>query len=127
MLHNAMQKIMDLFALIPVNERLVWIYLLVACVCEIFLTLSLKISYGFTNISGTVATIVFGVLSTTFLSISIRIIPLGTAYAIWTSVGTIGSVLLGVFLFKESLDAIKVGCIFLIVTGVIGLKISHHY
>ena len=58
-----------------------------------------------------------------FLSVALKTLPLGTAYAIWTGIGTVGTVILGIILFKEPLDIIRIVCIILIIIGILGLKI----
>lgn len=84
----------------------------------------MKFSEGFTRILPSILTIVGMILSFYFLSVSLKSLPLGTAYAIWTGIGTIGTVILGIVLFKEPLDIIRIICIILIVSGIIGLKLT---
>jgi quaternary ammonium compound-resistance protein SugE len=60
-----------------------------------------------------------------FLSLSVKTLPLGTAYAVWTGIGTIGTVVFGIIFFKEPFDVIKAVCILLIVIGIVGLKLFH--
>ncbi|MDF2520968.1 MAG: putative small multidrug resistance protein [Clostridia bacterium] len=104
-----------------------WFYLVVAGVFEVGWAIGLKYSQGFTKILPTIATIIGMAASFYFLSLSLKSLPLGTAYAIWTGIGTIGTVLLGVILFKEPFNIMRIVCIILIISGVIGLKlISNH-
>lgn len=100
-----------------------WIYLLIAGLFEISWAIGMKMSNGFTHplISG--LTIVGMVASFYFLSLALKNIPLGTAYAVWTGIGTIGTVVLGIILFKEPSTVMRLVCIFLILTGITGLKL----
>jgi quaternary ammonium compound-resistance protein SugE len=83
----------------------------------------MKYSNGFTVIMPTVLTIIGYIASAVFLSLAIRKLPLGTAYAVWTGIGIIGTSVLGVFLFKERLTLPQVICILLIVAGIMGLRL----
>ncbi len=104
-----------------------WIYLVIAGVFEVAWAIGLKYSNGFTKVLPSILTITGMVASFYFLSLSLKSLPIGTAYAIWTGIGTIGTVLLGVILFKEPVNIMRVVCIVLIVCGIIGLKlISSH-
>lgn len=100
-----------------------WFYLVIAGVLEICWAIGLKYSQGFTKTLPNIITIVAMVASIYFLSLSLKSLPIGTAYAIWTGIGTIGTVLLGIILFKESINIIRIVCIVLIVSGIIGLKV----
>lgn len=100
-----------------------WILLLIAGVLEIFWAVEMKYSNGFTVILPTILTIVGYIASAVFLSLAIRKLPLGTAYAAWTGIGIIGTSVLGVFLFKERLTLPQIVCIFLIVAGIMGLRL----
>ena len=101
-----------------------WIYLIIAGLFEVWWAVELKFSEGFTRILPSILTIVGMILSFYFLSVSLKSLPLGTAYAIWTGIGTIGTVILGIVLFKEPLDIIRIICIIIIVSGIIGLKLT---
>ena len=100
-----------------------WFILIVAGVFEICWAVGLKYSDGFTKFWPSVFTIVSMILSMVLLSFSIKEIPLGTAYAIWTGIGAFGTAILGIFLFSESSEFVRLFFIFLIVTGIAGLKI----
>lgn len=100
-----------------------WIYLTIAGFFEISWAIGLKYSYGFTKITPSILTILGMIASFYFLSLALKQLPLGTAYAIWTGIGTIGTVILGIILFKEPVSFIRITCILLIVSGIIGLKI----
>ncbi|GBG57502.1 QacE family quaternary ammonium compound efflux SMR transporter [Sporomusaceae bacterium FL31] len=84
----------------------------------------LKYSQGFTKLVPSIFTVMGMIASFYFLSLALRSLPLGTAYAIWTGIGAIGSVVLGIILFKEPADMIKLICIGFILIGIIGLKMS---
>jgi Membrane transporters of cations and cationic drugs len=100
-----------------------WIYLVVAGIFEVGWATGLKYSNGFTRIVPSVLTIVGIFTSFYFLSLSLKNLPLGNAYAIWTGIGTVGTVVLGVILFKEPIDIMRIICITFIVGGIIGLKL----
>ena len=100
-----------------------WIYLTAASISEIIFALSLKYNEGFTKLIPSIMTAVFGAGSFGLLMMSIKTLPLGTAYAIWTGVGAAGIAIAGVFLFKESMDIYRLSSISLIIAGVIGLKL----
>ena len=100
-----------------------WFILIVAGVFEICWAVGLKYSNGFTKFWPSVFTIVCMILSMVLLSFAIKEIPLGTAYAIWTGIGAFGTAILGIFLFSESSEFVRLFFIFLIVVGIAGLKI----
>lgn len=100
-----------------------WIYLIIAGLFEIGWAIGLKYTSGFTKLWPSVITIVGMIMSFYFLSNAVRTIPIGTAYAIWTGIGAIGTAILGIFLFNESKEFVRVFFIFLIVIGIVGLKI----
>ncbi|MBX9590833.1 MAG: quaternary ammonium compound efflux SMR transporter SugE [Hyphomonadaceae bacterium] len=100
-----------------------WIILAVAGVLEIGWAIGLKYTEGFTRLGPTIATVSAMVVSLTLLGLAIRTLPVGTAYAIWTGIGTVGTVALGIMLFGESTEPLRLLFIALIVTGIIGLKL----
>ena len=100
-----------------------WIYLFIAGFFEISWAIGLKMSEGFSNLGISILTIIGMVLSFYFLALALKEIPLGTAYAIWTGIGTIGTVIFGIILFKEPATILRFICIGLILTGIIGLKL----
>jgi quaternary ammonium compound-resistance protein SugE len=104
--------------------RMAWFALLLAGVLEIAWALGLKYSAGFTRFWPSVATFVAIALSFGLLGLSLKTVPFGTAYAIWTGIGAAGAAIAGVVLFGESADAARVGCLILIVAGTIGLKLA---
>lgn len=100
-----------------------WGFLLLASVFEIGWAVGLKYTAGFTRLLPSVLTVTSMVLSMGLLGLALRWLPLGTGYAIWTGIGTIGTTLLGIALFDEPADALRLGFIALIVVGVVGLKL----
>jgi quaternary ammonium compound-resistance protein SugE len=99
-----------------------WIYLLWASGFEIIFTLSLKYSEGYSKLMPSIIATVFAITSVVSLSKALNYIPISVAYAIWTGIGTIGANLLGVLLFRESLDWMKVMYMMMILGGVLGLR-----
>ncbi|RYZ72592.1 MAG: quaternary ammonium compound efflux SMR transporter SugE [Lysobacteraceae bacterium] len=100
-----------------------WIYLLLAGVFEIGFAIGLKYTEGFTRTWPSVGTVVAAGISLWLLTQALRTIPVGTAYAIWTGIGAVGVATLGVVLFSESASPARLGCIALIIAGVVGLKL----
>lgn len=101
-----------------------WIYLLIASVLEIIFALSLKYSEGFSKLIPSILTIVFGTVSVIVLSFSLKSLPLGTGYAMWTGIGAVGTAILGILLFNEPRDITRLICIGLIICGIVGLRFS---
>lgn len=100
-----------------------WIYLLIAGLFEIGWAVGLKYTEGFTKLWPSVITIIGMILSFYFLSNAVKTIPIGTAYAIWTGIGAVGTAILGIILFNESKEFARIIFICLIVVGIVGLKI----
>ena len=100
-----------------------WTLLLIAGFFEIFLALGLKFSNGFTSLAPTIGNIVATILSFFFLSQSLKYIPLGTAYAVWTGIGAADTVVVSIILLGENVCFSRLFCIFLIICGVVGLKL----
>ena len=103
-----------------------WMYLLVAGLFEISWAVGLKFTHGFSQVIPSVVTVICMIASFYFLALALKNLPLGTAYAIWTGIGTIGTVIFGVILFKEPITAMRLLCIALIISGITGLKILTH-
>ncbi|SFC86602.1 quaternary ammonium compound efflux SMR transporter SugE [Clostridium uliginosum] len=101
-----------------------WVYLVIAGFFEVGWAIGLKYSQGFTKMIPSMLTLIGMIASFYFLSLSLKNLPIGTAYAIWTGIGTVGTVILGIVLFKEPFDAMRIICIVLIVSGIIGLKLT---
>ncbi|WP_207432495.1 quaternary ammonium compound efflux SMR transporter SugE [Sabulibacter ruber] len=99
-----------------------WIYLIIAGLCEIGWAIGLKYTEGFTKLWPTIITVVIMILSFVLLAQAMRTLPVGTAYASWTGIGAVGTAILGMILFNEPKDVIRLVCIGLIIAGVLGLK-----
>ena len=100
-----------------------WIMLLIAAVLEVTWAVFMKMSEGFTRMLPSVITAVGYIASAVFLALAMRKLPLGTAYAMWTGFGIMGTTILGVLLFKETMSLAQVGCVLMIAGGIIGLKL----
>lgn len=100
-----------------------WIVLALAGLLEIGWAVGLKYTQGFTRLVPSLLTVGSMTLSLALLGLALRELPLGTAYAVWTGIGTVGTAILGIVLFGDSVTAIRLTCIALIVSGIIGLKI----
>ena len=100
-----------------------WAYLTVAGLFEIGWAIGLKYSDGFSKLAPSLLTAISMAISLWLLSIAMKTIPVGTAYAVWTGIGAVGVAILGMVLFGESRETLRVICLFLIVTGIIGLKV----
>ena len=102
-----------------------WIALFIAGLFEIVWAVGLKYTESFTKLVPTAITIIAMSVSFFLLTVALRTIPMGTAYAVWTAIGASGTVLFGMFVLGESKDPIRLACIVLIVASVIILKVSH--
>ena len=102
-----------------------WIWIFIASLFEISWAVGLKYSQGFTQLKATIFTLVTMILSYVFLSLGIKNLPIGTAYAVWTGIGAVGTALYGIIYFDESKDLLRVFFIFLIVVGIIGLRFTY--
>ncbi len=102
-----------------------WLLLFAAGCSEIVFALSLKLNEGFTKLWPSVVTGISGTASFGLLMWALKTLPLGTAYAIWTGMGAVGVAVIGILLFKESADWIRLSSIMMIVIGIVGLKLSH--
>jgi quaternary ammonium compound-resistance protein SugE len=101
-----------------------WTLLLVAGLFEVGWAVGLKFTDGFTRFVPSVLTIVSMAASLALLGLALRTLPLGTAYAVWTGIGTVGTAALGIVLFQEPATALRLSCMALIVAGIVGLKVS---
>lgn len=99
-----------------------WLWLLVAGIAETGWAIGIKYSDGFSRPVPTAITVVLMVFSFYGLAQALKVIPLGTAYAVWTGIGAMGTIIAGLFLFQETMDWIRAFCIFLILIGIVGLK-----
>lgn len=100
-----------------------WIILFLAGLFEIGWAIGLKYAEGFTRPVPSVLTAVSMVASVVLLGLALRTLPLGTAYAVWTGIGTVGTAILGMLLFGEPAGALRLACIALITAGIVGLKV----
>ena len=106
-----------------VDKNMNWIILFIAGFFETAWAISMKYSDGFTKLYPSILTIITMAISVFLLSISLKTLPVGTAYAVWTGIGAVGTAILGIILFGESKELIRIGFIFLIIVGIIGLRI----
>jgi len=101
-----------------------WTYLLLAGLFEVAWAIGLKYTEGFSRLVPSVLTIAAMALSLAFLGLALRTLPVGTAYAIWTGIGAVGTAVLGIYLFSEPATATRLACIGVIVGGIVGLKFA---
>lgn len=101
-----------------------WTYLLIAGLFEIGWAIGLKYTDGFSRFWPSLGTILAMALSIAFLGLALKTLPVGTAYAVWTGIGAAGTVLLGIVLFAEPATALRLGCVGLILCGILGLKLA---
>jgi quaternary ammonium compound-resistance protein SugE len=101
-----------------------WLYLIIAGIFEVSWAISLKYTKGFTRLWISVFNIIVMILGVLFLSKSLATLPVGTAYAVWTGIGVIGTTALGIIFFNESREWIRIAFILLIIIGIIGLKLT---
>ena len=100
-----------------------WIILLFAGLSEVGWAVGLKYTEGFTRLVPSVLTVACMAVSLGLLGLALKTLPIGTAYAVWTGIGTIGTALFGIVLFGESAGALRLACIGMIVAGIVGLKL----
>lgn len=100
-----------------------WVYLTAAGLLEIIWAIGLKYTEGFTKLGPTAITVGAMVVSVVLLGIALRDLPVGTGYAIWTGIGTVGTAVLGILIFHEPATALRLASIGLIVAGIVGLKL----
>lgn len=101
-----------------------WVYLGIAGLFETIWAVAMAYSAGFTKLVPSAVTVVGMIISFAFLAQALKVLPLGTAYAIWTGIGAVGAVIFGILLFDESVNAARFLFVFLIICGIIGLKIT---
>jgi quaternary ammonium compound-resistance protein SugE len=101
-----------------------WLYLILAGLLEVGWALGLKYTDGFTKLVPSAFTVVMMIGSFALLGQALRVLPIGTAYAIWTGIGAVGTAILGIVLFGEPRDFARIACIMLIVAGIVGLKFT---
>ena len=101
-----------------------WLVLFVAGLCEIGWAVGLKYTEGFSRPVPSVLTVGAMVVSLVLLGFALKTLPVGTGYAVWTGIGAVGTAILGIILFGESMDPMRLGSIALIVAGIVGLKLA---
>lgn len=101
-----------------------WTLLFVAGLFEIGWAIGLKYTEGFTKLVPTTLTVGAMIASVVLLGLAVRTLPIGSAYAVWTGIGTVGTVIVGIVLFAEPATAARLGCIALIMAGIAGLKLT---
>ena len=100
-----------------------WVYLTAAGLLEIIWAIGLKYTEGFTKLGPTAITVAAMIASVVLLGIALRDLPVGTGYAIWTGIGTVGTAVLGIMIFHEPATALRLASIGLIIAGIVGLKL----
>lgn len=100
-----------------------WTYLVVAGLFECGWAIGLKYTEGFTKLIPSLLVVTAMGISLWLLSVSMKTIPVGTAYAVWTGIGAVGVAIMGMFLFGESRDVMRIVCLLLIVSGIFGLRL----
>ena len=106
-----------------VSKMNAWIYLLIAGVLEMVWAIGLKYTDGMSKLWPTVGTLIAMAASVWFLSIAMKTLPLGTAYAAWTGIGAVSIAVIGILFFQEPATIVRISCIGLILAGVVGLKV----
>ncbi|MET3651124.1 quaternary ammonium compound efflux SMR transporter SugE [Dyella japonica] len=101
-----------------------WIYLAFAGLLEVVWAVGLKYTEGFTRLWPSVITGSAMVASIVLLAMAVKTLPIGTAYAIWTGIGAVGAVILGIVLFGDSASPLRLACVALVVLGMVGLKLT---
>jgi len=103
-----------------------WLLIMLAGILEVAWAICLKNSDGFSNIPYTVAFLVLIALSMLLLSIAIRTLPVGSAYAVWVGIGAVGTFLAGIVLFDDPVNSLRIIFVFLIIIGIIGLQLTEN-
>lgn len=102
-----------------------WIWILIASCFEISWAVGLKYTQGFTQLKASIFTISTMILSYVFLSLGAKELPIGTAYAVWTGIGAVGTAIYGILFFNEPKDFLRIFFIFMIIVGIIGLRLTY--
>jgi len=108
---------------LKMERKMAWFLLFLAGLFEIGWAVGLKYTDGFTRPIPTVLTVISMVVSVVLLGLAVKTLPMGTAYAVWTGIGTVGTVLLGIWLLGDPATLVRLLCIGLIVAGIAGLKL----
>ncbi|PIS29159.1 MAG: quaternary ammonium compound-resistance protein SugE [Candidatus Marinimicrobia bacterium CG08_land_8_20_14_0_20_45_22] len=104
-----------------------WIILIIAGLFEVVWAVGMKYTEGFSRLIPSIYTITAMFIIFGLLSMAIRIIPIGTAYAVWTGIGVVGTAMLGILLFHEPATLFRIVCIVVILSGIVGLKLANHF
>ena len=107
-----------------VSKPLAWLLLVAAGLSEVGWAMGLKYSAGFTRPLATALTIIAIIISMALLGLAARTLPIGTAYAVWTGIGAVGTVILGMLLLGDSANPARLACVALIIIGIVGLKFA---
>ena len=102
-----------------------WVVLVIAGLFEVAWAIGLKYTEGFTRLWPSVGTVAAMVISVILLGWAMRSLPVGTAYAVWTGIGAVGTVILGIVLFQEPATVARLLCVAMILAGIVGLKLTH--
>jgi quaternary ammonium compound-resistance protein SugE len=102
-----------------------WLILIIAGLFEVAWAIGLKYTEGFTRFWPSVGTVLAMLVSVVLLALALKSLPVGTAYAVWTGIGAVGTVALGIVLFNEPASAARLLCVALIIGGIAGLKLTH--
>jgi quaternary ammonium compound-resistance protein SugE len=100
-----------------------WIYLFIAGLAEMAWAIGLKYTEGFTRLAPSLLTVAAMIVSLALLALALKTLPVGTAYAVWTGIGAVGTAALGIYLFGEPATAARLASMGLIVAGIVGLKL----
>lgn len=106
-----------------INSNIAWISLVLAGICEICWAVGLKYTDGFTRLWPSVVTVASMIISMWLITVALRVIPIGTTYAIWTGIGAAGTAILGMLFFGEPATAARLASLALIICGIVGLKL----
>ena len=109
----------------PFSVATGWILLTVAGVLEIGWAIGMKKADGFTHLWWSTLTVTLMIVSMYLLVQATRVLPIGTAYAVWTGIGAVGAATLGIIIYKEPATTVRIACIVLILAGIVGLKLSY--
>ena len=105
------------------SPKVAWLLIIVSGLLEIAFAASVQLSNGFTRLVPAASALALGALSVYVMSLSLQVIPIGTAYAVWGGIGAVGTALVGLLAFGESASPLRLFCIALIVAGIVGLQL----
>jgi quaternary ammonium compound-resistance protein SugE len=105
-------------------RKMAWVYLVIAGIFEVMWAIALKYTMGFTRMVPSIITVFGALASFYFLSMATKVLPIGTAYAVWTGIGAMGAVIIGMLFLNEPINASRVIFLLLILVGLVGLKLT---